>query len=349
MRKTTIKDVALAAGVSTASVSYVLNGKSEKVSEETVERIRQAIEQLNYIPNFSAISLVKNQSKLVGVVIPQTESHKQLILQNPFYSEIVSAIEGRLREHGYHLILSGVKEGESFLDVSVQRNLDGIIIMGIYPEQFYEGLKKINIPIVLIDSYINDNYFNRIGIDDEYGGYLATKYLIDQGHTNIGLITGAIRKDGVVEKRFLGYKRAIREANFFYNPDYVFEDSMSYEHGMEAGERIAARHPEITAVFATGDMVAFGAIKSFWNMGKKVPEDISVIGFDDIFMSRMFIPPLTTVKQDISEKGVTAAEHLIRLIQRDDVQEAGEILLPLKIIERQTVLAIEKPNGTGRG
>lgn len=349
MRKTTIKDVAVAAGVSTASVSYVLNGKMDKVSEETVERIRQAIEELNYIPNFSAISLVKNQSKLIGVVIPQTENHTQLILQNPFYSEIVSAIEGRLRDFGYHLILSGVKEGESFLDVSVQRNLDGIIIMGIYPEQFYEGLKKINIPIVLIDSYINDHYFKRIGIDDEYGGYLATKYLIEQGHTNIGLITGAIRKDGVVEKRFLGYKRAIREANFFYNPDYVFEDSMSYEHGMEAGERIVTRHPEITAVFATGDMVAFGAIQSFWNKGKRVPDDISIIGFDDIYMSRMFIPPLTTVRQSISDKGIVAVEQLIQLIRQEDIQEEAEIVLPLAIVERQTVRAKDKPCGTGRG
>ena len=282
MKKPTIKDVAKAAGVSAAAVSYALNGRIDKVSNETIERINKIIENLNYKPDYSARSLVKNQSKLIGIVIPQTESHKQLILENPFYSEMISGIEGKLREHGYHLLLSGVNQGESYLDLSIQRNLDGAIMMGIYPEQFYDGFKKINIPIVLIDSYINDSYFKRIGIDDEYGGYLATKYLIDKGHSNIGLVTGAIRKDGVVEKRFLGYKRAIREANFFYNPDYVFEESMSYEHGMAAGKLIASKFPEITAVFATGDMVAFGAIRSLMDMGKKVPEDISVIGFDDL-------------------------------------------------------------------
>jgi DNA-binding LacI/PurR family transcriptional regulator len=337
MKKPTIKDVAKAAGVSSAAVSYVLNGRIDKVSSETIERIKQIIETMNYIPDFSARSLAKNQSKLIGIVIPQTESHKQLILENPFYSEMISGIEGKLREYGYHLLLSGVNQGESYLDLSVQRNLDGAIMMGIYPEQFYDGFKKINIPIVLIDSYINDSYFKRIGIDDEYGGYLATKYLIDKGHSNIGLVTGAIRKDGVVEKRFLGYKRAIREANFFYNPDYVFEESMSYEHGMTTGRLIANKFPEITAVFATGDMVAFGAIRSLMDLGKRVPEDISVIGFDDISMSKMFIPPLTTIRQDITKKGSTAAEHLINMIQGDVEQEASEIMLPLTIVERATV------------
>ncbi|MEK8131374.1 LacI family DNA-binding transcriptional regulator [Paenibacillus filicis] len=340
MKKPTIKDVAKAAGVSTATVSYALNGRTDKVSNETIERIKQIIETINYIPDFSARSLVKNQSKLIGIVIPQTESHKQLILENPFYSEIISGIEGKLREHGYHLLLSGVNQGESYLNLSVQRNLDGAIMMGIYPEQFYDGFKKIKIPIVLIDSYINDSYFKRIGIDDEYGGYLATKHLIDKGHSNIGLITGAIRKDGVVEKRFLGYKRAIREANFFYNPDYVFEDSMSYEHGMAAGKLIASKHPEITAVFATGDMVAFGAIRSLINEGKRVPEDISVIGFDDISMSKMFIPPLTTIRQSITEKGAVAAELLIHMIQGNGEQEANEVVLPLTIVERATVKAL---------
>jgi LacI family transcriptional regulator len=340
MKKPTIKDVAKAAGVSTAAVSYVLNGKLEKVSAETIQRIQNTIAELNYIPDFSARSLVKNESKLIGVVIPQTETHKQLILENPFYSEIISAMEGKLREHGYHLILSGVDKGETYLDLSIQRNLDGAIIMGIYQEQFYDGLKKVNLPIVLIDSYINDSYFKRIGIDDEYGGYLATRYLIDQGHTNIGLVTGAIRRDGVVEKRFLGYKRAIREANLFYNPDYVFEDSMSYEHGIAAGKMIALNCPEVTAIFACADMMAFGVIKSLIDMGKRVPDDVSVIGFDDIFMSKMFLPPLTSVRQSIAEKGIIAAEHLINLIENGADNEAEEILLPLTIIERQTVKRI---------
>jgi len=345
-RRTTIKDVARHAGVSTAAVSYVLNGKENRVSPDTVEKIREAIRELNYIPDYSARSLVKNSSKLIGVIIPQTEDSKQLILENPFYSEMVSNIESKLREHGYHLILSGVDKGESYLDISVQRNLDGAIIMGIYPEQFYAELKQVKIPIVLIDSYIHDPYFSKIGIDDEQGGYLAAKYLIDRGHRNIALVTGSIRKDGVVEQRFLGYKRALQEAGIFYNPDHVFEHSVSYAYGYEAGKAIAAGHPEITAVFATADMVAFGVIQGIKESGKDVPQDISVIGFDDIFLSRMFVPPLTTVRQDIALKGRKAAELLLEIIESEApegvARKAEEI--PLSIVERQTVRSLQPPD-----
>jgi len=337
MKRATIKDVAKAAGVSTASVSYALNGKEDKVSADTLEKIKAAIAGLNYIPDYSARSLVNNKSYLIGVVIPQTEEFTQLILENPFYSEVVSGIESELRKRNYHFILSGVDKGKGYLDISLQRNLDGAIIMGIYQESFYDELKKVNIPIVLLDSYIHDSFFRKIGIDDEEGGYLATRYLIDKGHSNIGLVTGRIKKDGVVEKRFLGYKRALAEAGLFYNPDYVFEDSVSYEYGYASGQAIARKHPEISAVFASADMVAFGVIGGLAECGKQVPENVSVIGFDDIPMCRMFIPQLTTVRQDIKAKGIKAAQYLLDAIDGKKVEEQEMIQLPLAVMERQTV------------
>ncbi len=344
MRKTTIKDVAKHAGVSTATVSYVLNGKEDRVSSKTIHKIHDTVKLLNYIPNISARSLVNNSTKLIGVMIPQTEDHKQLLLENPFYSEIVSGIESKLREHGYHLILSGVDKGESYLDLSVQRNLDGAIIMGIYQEQFYAEFKQVKIPIVLIDSYINDSYFSSVGINDELGGYLATKHLINCGHRNIALVTGMIRQDGVVEKRFLGYKRALRENNIFYNPDNVFEHSVSYSYGYDVGKTIAERFPEITAVFATADMMAIGLIGGIKESGREVPDNISVIGFDDIPLCNIFIPQLTTVKQDITLKGRTAAELLIDIIDSEEADRAvkkREVVLPLTVVERKTVKRIE--------
>lgn len=341
MKKNTIKDVAKHSGVSIASVSYVLNGKESRVSPETLKKIHNSIKILNYIPNFSARSLVNKTSKLIGVMIPQTEAHKQLLLENPFYSEVISGIESQLRECGYHLILSGTVDGQSYLNLSQERNLDGVIIMGIYSEQLYEEFKQIKIPIVLVDSYINDNYFRKIGIDDEYGGYLATKHLIDSGHRNIALVTGKIRADGVVEKRFLGYKRALKEASIFYNPDHVFEHSVSYSFGLEAGQLIVKRFPEITAAFTSSDMMALGLIKGIQDSGKTVPDDISIIGFDDISISKMFIPGLTTIKQDINLKGVKAAQLLIELIEGNNKgQDEPELILPLKVVERQTVKKI---------
>lgn len=338
MKKITIKDVAQHAGVSIAAVSYVLNGKEHKVSGDTVAKIYESIKELNYIPSISARGLAKNTSELIGVIIPQTENRKQQFFENPFYSEMIGAIESVVRESGYHVLLSGVEKGKSYLDLSVARNLDGAIIMGVYPEKLYEECKQSNIPIVLIDSYIHDRYFGNVGIDDEHGGYMATKYLIDQGHRNIALVTGTIRKDGVVEKRFLGYKRALHESGLFYNPEYVFEESVSYEHGLNTGRWIGGQSSEITAVFATADMIAFGVIRGLKEAGKDVPDDISVIGFDDISFSSMFSPPLTTVKQQIALKGETAARMLIEQIQgkRKD-REGVNILIPLELSIRHTV------------
>lgn len=340
MKRATIKDIAKVVGVTPAVVSYVLNGKEYKVSGETISKVKSAIKELNYIPNLTARSLVKNKSQLIGVMIPQTEDSSQLLLTNPFYSEIISGVETKLRECGYHMILSGVDKGNSYLDTSVQRNLDGAIIMGIYQEQFYEELKQARIPIVLIDSYISDNYFYRVGIDDEYGGYLATKYLIDQGHRDIALVTGSIKRDGVNEKRFLGYKRALSEASIFYNPDYVFDGSVSYEYGSVAGNTIAQKYKKITAVFATADLIALGVIKSITENGKEVPEDISVIGFDNISILKFTLPPLTTVGQDIMAKGVKATEVLINLIEGRGTNELKENILPLQIVERKSVKRI---------
>lgn len=337
MSKVTIKDVAEKANVSVAAVSYVINGVEGKVSEEKKNIIKKTIKELNFIPNLSAASLVNRKSRLIGVIIPQTEDYHQAVLENPFYSQIVSGIESRARECGYHIILSGVDKGKTYFNMTTQRNLDGAIIMGMYREEFYEDLKKVKVPIVLIDSYINDTYFYKIGVDDELGGYMATKYLIEKGHRNIALVTGTIREDGVVEKRFLGYKRALKEANLFYNPLYVIEESVSYECGLKAGAEIARKYPEVTAVFTTADIIAFGFIQGVLDIGKRVPEDISVIGFDDISFSKMFIPPLTTVKQDIVGKGSRAVDILVGVLngKTDNIPE--ENLLPVKIIERKTV------------
>lgn len=342
MRRTTIKDIASVVGVTPAVISYVLNGKEYKVSSDTVTKVRNAIKEMNYIPNLMARSLVNNKSMLIGVIIPQTEGSSQILLKNPFYSEIIGGIEAKLRESGYHMLLSGVDKGSSYLDTSVQRNLDGAIIMGIYQEKFYEELKQARIPIVLIDSYISDNYFYRVGIDDELGGYLATKYLVEQGHRDIVLVTGSIKRDGVNEKRFLGYKRALNELNVFYNPDYVLEGPMSYQHGCMAGNIISERFKNITAVFAVADLIALGLIKSLALKGVKVPEDISVVGFDNISLLEYVFPPLTTIGQNINQKGETAAKVLIDIIESTPAKTAKNLILPIEIIQRGTVRKIER-------
>ena len=202
-KRATIKDVANEAQVSPATISYVLNNK-ESISAETKERVLEAIKRLNYVPNLSARSLAANTSKLIGVLIPQTEDSSMLMFNNPFYSEIIGGIEYGARVNGYHVLISGTNADESYLRLAKERNLDGIIIIGMYPDDFFNELKKTQIPIVLIDSYCSDHYFHSVQINDRYGAYIATKYLLDKGHRSVALIAGEVKKNGVVEKRDLG-------------------------------------------------------------------------------------------------------------------------------------------------
>lgn len=337
MKKVTIKDVARYAGVTPATVSYVINGRNEKVSSDTISRVNKVIEDINYIPNYAARGLVKDVSKLLGVFIYQMKDIKQAILLNPFYSEVISGIELSARERGYHIIVSGIDNDKSYIDLCVQRNLDGVILMGIFDDDNNKDIKKINKPIVLIDSYIEDDFFYKVGIDDEFGGYLATKYLIEKGHRNVAIVLGGVRKDGVSEKRFLGYKRALEESNIRLNQDFIFENDVSYEYGFEAGEVIANNFPDITAIFAAADIIATGLINSLVDCGKQIPNDISIIGFDDVYMSSKLHIPLTTINQNIILKGEKAVEVLINAIEGNYENISKNILLPIKVVERKTV------------
>lgn len=340
-RKVTIKDIAGVTGVSIATVSNVINGNTHKTSEQTIKRVNKVIKDLNYIPNYSARSLVKKQSKLIGVIIPQTEAENQMILNNPFYSEIVSGIESKLREKGYYMILTGIDHDKSYMDVFVNWNLDGAIILGIYKEKAYEELKKTHVPIVLVDSYIDDDFFYKIGVDDEYGGYLATKYLIDAGHRQIAIVTGNLRKDGVAEKRFLGYKKALKEANIVNNKEWVYEGHVDYNYGVEVGERISLEKDRLTAVFATADVLGAGVITGLYNKGISVPDEISIIGFDNIPISKMIVPALTTINQNIYNKGVKSIEILLDVIECGGKNVGKEEITPIEILERESVIIVE--------
>ena len=337
-KRVTIKDVAREAGVSIATISYVLN-KKENLSRETIDRVNEAIKKLNYVPDLSARSLVNKRSNLIGVVIPQTEPGKQLLFNNPFYSEFLSGVEYIARQQGYHIIISGADADKSYLEVSGKRNLDGIIILGMYPEEFYKDLKKSNIPIVLVDSYCEDHYFHSIQINDRYGGYLATKYLLEKGHRNIALVTGRIKRQGVSEKRYLGYGDALKEFDVALKPEHVFEGIVDYEYGLDIAENLA-NTPDITAVFATADILAVGLMKRLKSFGVGVPDDISVIGFDDIYLNKFIDPGLTTVRQNIYEKGETSARLVLECINGKQ-KSKQEIILPIDIEERETVRKIK--------
>ena len=262
------------------------------------------------------------------------------MLQNPFYSEVLGSIEYYARQQGYHILISATDANESYLTLAKQRNLDGIIVIGMYPSEFYQQMKKTKIPIVLIDSYCNDYYYHNIRIDDAYGSYLATRYVLQCGHREIAFFVGQLHENGVMKKRLAGYQKALNEFSVQYRTEYVFEGQIDYKSGIQMAETMLRQKLPATAIVAAADILAIGAMKGIYELGYRVPNDVSVVGFDDLELSRYLTPGLTTIKQQISLKGERAVELLLKHIAQPNLTKQEEIL-PLQLIERGSVRKLE--------
>lgn len=333
--RVTIRDVAAAAGVSVATVSYVLNGK-KKVSEQTRSVILDVIKELEYVPDLNARGLSVKDTKLIGIVVPQTEPGSKLMFRNNFYSEILGSIEYHARQHGYHVLISATDVTEDYLNLIRERNLDGVIIIGTYQNEFFEQLRQLEVPVVMVDSYCKSNCFHEVRIDDQRSSYLAVKYVLDAGHREVGLVSGLLHEDGVMQKRFKGYQQALAEYGIPFRSEYIFEGNVDYDSGVELAGRIAEMKSPLTAVVATADVFAIGLMKGFYEMGIRVPDDISVMGFDDLEISGYLTPGLTTVHQEISLKGEVAVNLLVQNMADRDMKKTEEIL-PVRLVERDSV------------
>jgi LacI family transcriptional regulator len=333
-QKVTIRDVAKYAGVSAATVSYVINGIN-KVSAETKERVLQAIKELNYHPDFTAISLSKRKSSMLGVMIPLVDDSLAPIFKgNHYYSELISGIEYVSRKRGYDFLISGIGKPEDCKNWITKRNLDGILFLNSFPQNIFEEMKALSIPLALIDTY--EEYaclYHNIRIDDELGGYLAAKHLIELGHISLGFVA-PVPEGAIDGSRFRGFKRAMQEANLVLNEGHVIKaKESSFEKGYEIGLQIAQSAKKMTGVFASSDILALGMMKALKECGVEVPQDCSVIGFDDLMISTYASPSLTTIRQDVFNKGATAAQTLIDAIE-GQIQTAETITLPVELVVR---------------
>ena len=343
MKRISIKDVAKEAGVSASTVSYVLNDTpTESISEDTRKRVIAAVQKLEYVPNLNARSLSSRHSNLIGVLIPQTEPGKEFMFSNPFYGELLSSIEYTARQNGYHLLLSGTQEDQCYLNIAQNRGVDGIIIVGTYPGENLNALKRAGVPIVLVDSYVKDPDFHTIGIEDKEGARMATRYLIEKGHRRIAFISGSIREYGVNIKRYQGYCDALKEAGLAVEESAVYSGTVDYEYGLAAAVLYAERGRKQTAAFVTADVISMGFVKGLTQQGIGVPDDISIVSFDDVYLANMAYPSLTTVHQDIGEKGRKAVELVLEAAKAKEHQHT-ECILPLHLVERDSVREWREP------
>lgn len=340
VKMTTLKDIAKEANVSVTTVSNVIHGNHKRVAPETVEKINMIIDRDNYVPNMTARSLVNKSSKIIGVINHVVPGKGGNFISDPFNSAVIDGIEEKLRESGYYLMVRIVYSEDDLFLLLRNWNIDGLILIGLFQDEFFERLMKAAVPFVLIDSYVDNHQVLNIGLDDCKGGYIATKYLIDKGHRNIVFASPIIKRNGVVEERFKGYNMALEDANIPFNDKNVYQQEIAIAEGIELGHKLSFRK-DISAIFATADILAAGIISGLIEGGKRVPEDFSVIGFDDLYISSLTAPRLTTIHQDILEKGRVAVESLISVIEGATIKDYN-VILPFTLVERHSVKNIKK-------
>lgn len=301
-----ISAVAAQAGVSIATVSRVLNG-TKAVNAATRERVEAAVAQLGYRANALARSLGRGESRLLLVLVPD--------FANPFFSEIVKGVESVTRRNGYGIILASgpdaLSRDSKALDALYNRLTDGVISLAHF--QDLEALLKDlpELPWVACSEFVPESAVPHVSIDHQQGAVDAVQYLINRGHRRIALL-GADERYLWARQRHAGYELALRRAGIALDPHLVrIARGTDYSFGMQAAGAMMALESVPSAVFAVSDTLAIGAIKAFRRVGRRVPEDIAVVGFDNVPLSQVFEPALTTIAQPMAELGAAAAEMLL--------------------------------------
>lgn len=322
-----IKFIAKKAGVSPATVSRVVN-RTKSVSPELTKRVMTEIQKYDYHANAMARALILKKSNLIGVMSPNVSNH--------FHATIISAIEKLANLSGYNVIISNVshdfeRQKKSFLSIC-ERQVDGIILLHENTADEVEWMKSnCSIPIVLASINVPRCTLPTVGIDDQQAAYCATKHLIELGHKKISGIFGNCFSLEVLRRN--GFNQALNEFGL-KSENCVFSET-SIEAGSEAAEKIFSVSNPPTALFCVSDEIAIGAVDKLINMGYKVPEDVSIVGFDDIQLAEVFRPRLTTIHQPIHTIGKTACKMLMQLIKEEKI-ERNKIVLPYKLICRDS-------------
>lgn len=333
----TIEDIAREAGVSATTVSNVIHGRTNKVSGNTVDLINEIISRRGYVPNLSARAMKTRSSKVVALINHLESRDQEKFMSDPFFMDLTSAVEKALRERGYFLMIRAISESEELLAFLRNWNIEGVFIPGLFEnEPFYPLLQTLHMPVVLTDSYIPDlGSMVNIGLQDLEGGRLATNHLIENGHRRIAFAGPVVKPGGVLDQRLMGYKQALSEHGIPFDESLLFSCEFSTTKMISLGKELAQRR-DITAVFATADLLAAGIMSGLQQNGRMVPRDISVVGFDDINWCRMTMPMLTTIHQDAVKKGRMAADCMIRLLEGDAVPLRNQIL-PVHLVSRDSV------------
>ncbi len=327
MKRANIQEVAKLAGVSPSTVSRALNNHPG-ISERTRQRIIEVAKKLHYKPNYRGQILTTRSTKNIGLLITD--------ITNPFFPELVRGAEEKASEAGYTILLGNTSESEeketNYLDLFSRGPVDGVIISASrISNEHIINLAEEGLPIVVINRILEHPKISYVSVDMEKGGYLATKYLVNLGHSRIAFINGPSLSEAA-KRRLSGYKKALIESRIRYNPNLVSFNTPTAESGYREAVKLLYTKDPPSAIFTYNDLMAFGVIKAAKELSIKIPEELSIIGFDNIFFSNFTDPPLTTVKQPKEELGRKAVELLLKLMKG----ERQNLVLEPELIIRNT-------------
>ena len=341
-QEVSIYDIAKMVGVSPATVSNVINGKLDKVSERTRAKVLECMNDTGYRTNMVARNLVTGKSMLVGICLPLLApgaKQADLLENNPFFHEFIDGVQRELLKYGYECIVRGMDDNFKYLEWIQNRSLDGVIDLGHFTDSLYDQLGKLNLPTVLVDNYNSwDTVRDVILSDDTYGVYVAVKHLLDLGHRKIAFVCNNVTAKGVDAERYKGYKKAISEYNV--TDEFVYKTILDFSYGLEFGHKIVDENLPITAVMCTADITALGIMHGITERGKNVPDDYSIIGYDDIRLLKFITPGLTTVRQNIFEKGRLCAKVLLDKINNPESHKEEKVVLKPELIIRNSTRSV---------
>lgn len=329
----TIKDIAKLANVSKATVSRVINNKSEGVGEETKARILEIIRNLNYQPSLIARGLVTKRTNSLGLIIPD--------ITNPFFPQLARGVEDTALKHGYNLFLcnsdNNFEKEKQYLKAFIEKSVDGVILASSLSKSVSQCqlLKEKNIPFTLLDRYI-EGMEQETGVfsDNQDGAYQAVNYFLQNGHRRIAFISGPLNIM-TAWHRFKGFQKAHCDLGLEIDYDLVKEGDYQINSGMDFINQLLDSGKEFTAVFAGNDMMAIGVLKALRSHRINVPKDVEVIGFDNIQLSSLIEPALSTVAQPIYDMGALGARMLINVIEGVELKENNLFLKP-ELLFRET-------------
>ncbi|MFV0560421.1 MAG: LacI family DNA-binding transcriptional regulator [Enterococcus sp.] len=336
--KLTIKDIAEMAGVSVTTVSQILNNKGSRFSEATRRRVLDIVHEYHYKPDYFASNLINRHSKTIGMIVPDVTDF--------FFSKLIEGVESYLNPLGYVIMLCNSHHSQEnelkYLDELAHRSVDGILLAtpNVLPSAYsLESNFFKQLPIILIDRGLNRRDEGRLIVKEYEGAYQAVSHLIEQGHTQIGMLketTGYYQ----LEERFNGYKTALKDHGLPFRGKLVEPGELTVQGGYEAAKELL-RHRDVTAVFCGNDAMAIGCYQAIDELGKRIPEDISVVGFDGLKLSEYMIPQLTTVQQPSFDIGFYAARFLIDAIEFPKRRVPNKIF-ETKLIIRESTKSVDK-------